>query len=287
MVRCLGASADSGGRRFGLRNPERSTGSRCAYASRHPRYPGVIPCYPGYKTFDRAQGGPGPSLLLLSLGFRKTRYPELLAPVRGECTALEEALVLDTQWDTLLADASLVDDQSLAARESTLTFDDPINIQYTSGTTGTPKGATLSHHNLLNNGFFCGEVLGYSERDRVCIPVPFYHCFGMVIGNLACTSHGACIVVPGEAFDPGDTLATVQEERCTSLYGVPTMFIGELNHPDFAQTDCSSLRTGVMGRGALPRRGHATGSGSYAHDRDHDLLRHDRDVASLGPDPHG
>ena len=209
---------------------------------------------PAYKSRELAHSlnQSGARLLLLSLGFRKTRYPELLAPVRGECTALEEALVLDTQWDTLLADASLVDDQSLATRESTLTFDDPINIQYTSGTTGTPKGATLSHHNLLNNGFFCGEVLGYSETDRVCIPVPFYHCFGMVIGNLACTSHGACIVVPGEAFDAGDTLATIQEERCTSLYGVPTMFIGELNHPDFAQTDCSSLRTGVMAGSLCP-----------------------------------
>ena len=209
---------------------------------------------PAYKSHELAHSlkQSGARLLLFSLGFRQTRYPDILGRVRAECTALEQTLIIDEQWDTLLGEASLVDDQSLATRESVLTFDDPINIQYTSGTTGTPKGATLSHHNLLNNGFFCGETLGYSDTDRVCIPVPFYHCFGMVIGNLACTSHGACIVVPGEAFDAGDTLATIQEERCTSLYGVPTMFIGQLNHPDCARTDLSSLRTGVMAGSPCP-----------------------------------
>ena len=209
---------------------------------------------PAYKSRELAHSlnQSGARLLLFSLGFRQTRYPDLLDQVRAECTTLEEALIIDEQWETLLAEASLVDDPLLATRESELTFDDPVNIQYTSGTTGTPKGATLSHHNLLNNGFFCGEILGYSNVDRVCIPVPFYHCFGMVIGNLACTSHGACIVVPGEAFDAGDTLATIQEERCTSLYGVPTMFIGQLNHPDFAQTEFSSLRTGVMAGSPCP-----------------------------------
>ena len=209
---------------------------------------------PAYKSRELAQSlnQSGARLLLFSLGFRQTRYPDLLDQVRAECTALEQTLIIDEQWDTLLGEASLIDDPSLATRESVLTFDEPINIQYTSGTTGTPKGATLSHHNLLNNGFFCGEILGYSDTDRVCIPVPFYHCFGMVIGNLACTSHGACIVVPGEAFDAGDTLATIQDERCTSLYGVPTMFIGQLNHPDFARTDLSSLRTGVMAGSPCP-----------------------------------
>ena len=120
---------------------------------------------------------------------------------------------------------------ALAEREAGLSFDDPINIQYTSGTTGFPKGATLSHHNILNNGFFIGAGCGYTEADRVCIPVPFYHCFGMVLGNLACTTHGACIVIPAPGFDPAQTLATVQAERCTSLYGVPTMFIAELALP--------------------------------------------------------
>ena len=141
---------------------------------------------------------------------------------------------------------------ALAEREASLDYDDPINIQYTSGTTGAPKGAALSHHNILNNGYFCGEILGYSEADRVAVPVPFYHCFGMVIGNLACTSHGACIVAPSEAFDAGAFLAAIREERCTSVYGVPTMFIAVLNHMDFAGTDFSSLRTGVMAGSPCP-----------------------------------
>ena len=138
------------------------------------------------------------------------------------------------------------------AVESTLQFDDPINIQYTSGTTGFPKGATLSHHNILNNGFFIGEAVKYSALDRVCIPVPFYHCFGMVLGNLACTSHGACIVVPGEAFDADTTLRVTEQERCTSLYGVPTMFIAELDHPDFDTHDLRLLRTGIMAGSPCP-----------------------------------
>jgi fatty-acyl-CoA synthase len=145
-----------------------------------------------------------------------------------------------------------VPEDRLADRESALQFDDPINIQYTSGTTGFPKGATLSHHSILNNGFFIGEALRYTEADRVCIPVPFYHCFGMVLGNLACTTHGSTMVVPGEAYDPEAVMATVQEERCTSLYGVPTMFIGELDHPRFAEFDFSSLRTGIMAGSPCP-----------------------------------
>ena len=194
----------------------------------------------------------GVTLLLLSRGFRQTDYVEILDRVRPTCPTLTEALVLDESWTALLEEGDSVDDAGLALRESSLSFDDPINIQYTSGTTGTPKGATLSHHNILNNGFFCGEVLGYTETDRVCVPVPFYHCFGMVIGNLACTSHGACIVTPSEAFDAGQTLAAVETERCTSLYGVPTMFIAQLDHPDFGRVDFSSLRTGVMAGSPCP-----------------------------------
>jgi fatty-acyl-CoA synthase len=140
----------------------------------------------------------------------------------------------------------------LAELAGRLQFDDPINIQFTSGTTGAPKGATLTHHNILNNGFFLGEAMRYSERDKVCIPVPLYHCFGMVIGNLACITHGAAMVFPGEGFDALATLATVAEERCTSLYGVPTMFIAELEHPDFAKFDLSSLRTGMMAGSPCP-----------------------------------
>jgi fatty-acyl-CoA synthase len=133
-----------------------------------------------------------------------------------------------------------------------LQFDDPINIQFTSGTTGLPKGASLTHHNILNNGFFIGELLNYNQLDSVCIPVPMYHCFGMVIGTLACMTHGAAIVFPGEGFDPLATLQTVAEERCTSLYGVPTMFIAELDHPAFSEFDLSSLRTGVMAGAPCP-----------------------------------
>src|SRR5207244_3636304 len=129
---------------------------------------------------------------------------------------------------------------------------DPINIQYTSGTTGHPKGATLTHHNILNNGFFVGEALGYTERDRVCLPVPFYHCFGMVMVNLACTSHGSCIVVPSECFQAGAVLEAIARERCTAVYGVPTMFRAVLEDAAFAHTDCSSMRTGIMAGAPCP-----------------------------------
>ena len=211
---------------------------------------------PAYKSreLEYALNQSGSRLLLLSRGFRQTDYITLLNEVRDRCHALEESLVFEHQWSDLLteSDGASVTDIDLAHRESLLNFDDPINIQYTSGTTGAPKGAMLSHHNILNNGFFCGEILGYSDVDRVCVPVPFYHCFGMVIGNLACTSHGACIVVPGEAFNAGDTLATVEAERCTSLYGVPTMFIAQLSHPDFETIDLSTLRTGVMAGSPCP-----------------------------------
>jgi fatty-acyl-CoA synthase len=194
----------------------------------------------------------GVSLLLLARAFRATDYVATLDEVRADCPALREAVVLDDAWDALLDRARLASDDALAEREAALQFDDPINIQYTSGTTGFPKGATLSHHNILNNGFFIGEALGYTERDRVCIPVPFYHCFGMVLGNLACTTHGACMVIPGEAFDPLTALETAAAERCTALYGVPTMFIAELAHERFGEFDLSSLRTGIMAGSPCP-----------------------------------
>ncbi|MEO2198218.1 MAG: AMP-binding protein [bacterium] len=209
---------------------------------------------PAYKTQElrHALNQSGLGLLLLSRRFRQTDYVAMVDAVRPDCPTLGDAVVLDDDWAELLEEGGAVTDADLAAREAGLAFDDPINIQYTSGTTGAPKGATLSHHNILNNGFSCGEVLGYTEVDRVCVPVPFYHCFGMVIGNLACTSHGACIVTPGETFDAGQTLATVEAERCTSLYGVPTMFIAQLDHPDCDTTDFSSLRTGVMAGSPCP-----------------------------------
>ena len=194
----------------------------------------------------------GVRMLLLARRFRKTDYLEILEAVRPRPASLEQVVVIDDDWAELLASGSDIADETLYDRERSLSFDEPINIQYTSGTTGAPKGATLSHHNVLNNGYFCGEMMRYTEEDRVCVPVPFYHCFGMVVGNLACTTHGAAIVVPGKAFDPLETLQAVEAERCTSLYGVPTMFIAELHHPEFPRFELSSLRTGVMAGSPCP-----------------------------------
>jgi fatty-acyl-CoA synthase len=209
---------------------------------------------PAYRTteLEYALGQSGVSFLILARGFRQTNYVGMLGEVRGSCPELREALVLEDGWDSLVRDGKELSNGALEAVESSLQFDDPINIQYTSGTTGFPKGATLSHHNILNNGFFVGETVKYTPDDRVCIPVPFYHCFGMVLGNLACTTHGACIVVPGEAFDADSVLRITEQERCTSLYGVPTMFIAELEHPGFDQHDLSRLRTGIMAGSPCP-----------------------------------
>jgi len=192
----------------------------------------------------------GCSLLILAPGFKDADYRELLAGV--EAPALRRSVVLGEEWEELLASGEGVEPAAVAAVAAELGFEDPINIQYTSGTTGFPKGATLSHHNILNNGFFIGEILGYTPEDRVCIPVPFYHCFGMVLGNLAVVTHGACIVLPSEGFESRAALAAVAEERCTSLYGVPTMFIAELGDPDFASFDLTSLRTGIMAGSPCP-----------------------------------
>jgi fatty-acyl-CoA synthase len=209
---------------------------------------------PAYKTaeLEYSLQQSGTSVLLLSRGFRQTDYRQMLAEVRPRCPQLRVALVLEDDWELLQQNGARVSERTLVDREASLQFDDAINIQYTSGTTGFPKGATLSHHNVLNNGFFIGEVLRYGIEDRVCIPVPFYHCFGMVIGNLACSSHGSTLVIPGEAFDPLAVLEAVRAERCTSLYGVPTMFIAELDHPRFSEFDLSSLRTGVMAGSPCP-----------------------------------
>src|SRR5215218_10172361 len=192
----------------------------------------------------------GCSLLVLAPGFRDADYRELVAGV--DAPALRRSVVLGEEWEGFLARADGVDVDDVRRREAELDFDEPINIQYTSGTTGFPKGATLSHHNILNNGFFIGEILGYTPADRVCIPVPFYHCFGMVLGNLAVVTHGACIVLPGEAFDARAALEAVAEERCTSLYGVPTMFIAELADSEFGRFDFGSLRTGIMAGSPCP-----------------------------------
>ena len=194
----------------------------------------------------------GVSFLVLARGFRQSDYVALLDEVRPRCPELRESVVLDRDWNSFLASGAQVSEAELANCEAALQFDDPINIQYTSGTTGRPKGATLSHHNILNNAWFTGRALRYTENDRVCIPVPFYHCFGMVLGNLCCVTHGACMVVAGECFEPRAVLQTVQEERCTSLYGVPTMFIAESEVADFDQFDLRSLRTGIMAGAPCP-----------------------------------
>ncbi len=195
----------------------------------------------------------GCRMLIAAESFKTTDYRAMVAEVRGALPELQRVVFLGTgDWSALLAGGAAVDPSVLAEIAAGLHPEDPINIQYTSGTTGSPKGATLTHRNILGNGYFIGECLGYDERDRVCIPVPFYHCFGMVIGNLACTSHGSAMVIPAPGFDPVATLAACAHERCTSLYGVPTMFIAMLDAPGFAGYDLSSLRTGVMAGSPCP-----------------------------------
>ncbi|MBB5837946.1 AMP-binding protein [Kribbella italica] len=210
---------------------------------------------PAYRTHELsyALNQSGVRLLISATEFKTSDYRAMVDEVRGDCAALEDTVYIGTpDWDAVVAAAGGTTDEQLAAREAELSFDDPINIQYTSGTTGFPKGATLSHHNILNNGYFVTETIGFTTEDRLCIPVPFYHCFGMVMANLGCTTHGACMVIPAPAFDPAATLQAVQDERCTGLYGVPTMFIAELGLPDFADYDLSSLRTGVMAGSPCP-----------------------------------
>jgi fatty-acyl-CoA synthase len=191
--------------------------------------------------------------LVAAPGFRDSDYTAILAEVASQLPALEWTVWLDTgDWDALIAEGRSEPLAGLRERSAALDPDDPINIQYTSGTTGFPKGAVLTHRNILNNGYLVGQGCRYSELDRICIPVPFYHCFGMVMGNLGATTHGACMVIPSAGFDAGATLAAVAEERCTSLYGVPTMFIAELAHPGFREYDLSSLRTGIMAGSPCP-----------------------------------
>jgi fatty-acyl-CoA synthase len=208
---------------------------------------------PAYRTseLEFVLNQSGARLLIAAQRLKTSDYAAMIAEVRPLCHGLEQVALLGTDaWTELLDSGRRADPVALEAIE--LSADDPINIQYTSGTTGFPKGATLSHHNILNNGYFVGELCNYTHEDRICIPVPFYHCFGMVMGNLAATSHGAAMVIPAPAFDPAATLAAVQSQRCTSLYGVPTMFIAELAVPDFDRYDLSSLRTGIMAGSPCP-----------------------------------
>ena len=212
---------------------------------------------PAYRSHELAYAlrQSGVRLLVSAESFKTSDYRAMVTEVRDGLERLERVVYLGSaDWQALVTAASPAGGGPgpLAAREAALAFDDPINIQYTSGTTGFPKGATLSHHNILNNGFFIGAGCRYTAQDRVCIPVPFYHCFGMVLGNLACTTHGACIVIPSPGFEPAAALAAVQAERCTSLYGVPTMFIAELAQPGFADYDLATLRTGIMAGSPCP-----------------------------------
>ena len=195
----------------------------------------------------------GISHLFLAQSFRSSDYVAMFEEVRDSCPEVVGAHVFGREsWDALLTRSEEVTAEQVAAVQAGLDPNDAINIQYTSGTTGFPKGATLSHRNILNNGYFVGELCRYTEVDRVCIPVPFYHCFGMVMGNLACTTHGAAMVIPAPGFDPAATLKATADEKCTSLYGVPTMFIAEWSLPDFAAYDLSSVRTGIMAGSPCP-----------------------------------
>ncbi len=210
---------------------------------------------PAYRTHELAYAvnQSGMSLLVTASSFKTSDYRAMVEDTRLECPDLRRVIHLDTdEWAALVAEGEGVSTNALRTRMAGLTPDDPINIQYTSGTTGRPKGATLSHRNILNNGFFTTELINFTENDRLCIPVPFYHCFGMVMGNLGCTTHGATMVIPAPGFDPEITLRTIEQEKCTGVYGVPTMFIAIQNHPDFASFDLSSLRTGVMAGSICP-----------------------------------
>jgi fatty-acyl-CoA synthase len=210
---------------------------------------------PAYRTseLEYALGQSGCRVLVAAPRFKESDYRAMVDEVSRGLPALERSVFFDSpEWEALAGGEGGQDQAELRDRMAELDFDDPINIQYTSGTTGSPKGATLTHHNILNNALLQSGILAYTEADRVCIPVPLYHCFGMVLGNLSCSVRGACIVYPEAAFDPLATLEAVAAERCTSLYGVPTMFIAELDHPRFAEFDMSSLRTGIMAGSPCP-----------------------------------
>jgi fatty-acyl-CoA synthase len=210
---------------------------------------------PAYRTheFSYAVNQSGLRMLISAESFNVSNYRAMVDEVRDDCPSLERVVYIGTgDWDALIGEGHHLPGAAVADRMATLAPYDPINIQYTSGTTGFPKGATLSHRNILNNGFFVTETINFTDQDRLCIPVPFYHCFGMVMGNLGCTTHGATMVIPGPGFDPVRTLQAVQDERCTGVYGVPTMFIAMQNAPGFADFDLSTLRTGIMAGSPCP-----------------------------------
>jgi fatty-acyl-CoA synthase len=262
LARGLIAMGTGAGERVGIWSPNCAEWVLLQYATAKAGIV-LVNINPAYRSHELAYAlrQSGVRHLVSAATFKTSDYRAMIEEVRGGLGELDRVTYLGSpQWDALMAAGAAVKGDGevggapdpLTGREAELSFDDPINIQYTSGTTGFPKGATLSHHNILNNGFFIGEGCRYTEADRVCIPVPFYHCFGMVLGNLACTTHGACIVIPSPGFEPAAALEAVQRERCTSLYGVPTMFIAELGLADFASYDLSSLRTGIMAGSPCP-----------------------------------
>jgi fatty-acyl-CoA synthase len=254
VARALLAAGFEPGERIGIWSPNRVEWAVVQYATAKAGVV-LVNINPAYRTHELqyALRQSGCRMLIAAASFKTSDYMAMLDEVREELPGLERAVFFGTpSWEELLAGADAVGVDALPERSAALDASDPINIQYTSGTTGFPKGATLSHHNILNNGFFVGEGCGITEQDRICVPVPYYHCFGMVMGNLAATSHGACVVLPADAFEPGAVLDAVQAEHCTVLYGVPTMFIAELDHPDFDSYDLSSLRTGIMAGSPCP-----------------------------------
>ncbi len=260
LAKALMAADTAAGDRVGIWSPNYAEWAILQYATA--RIGAVlVTINPAYRVneLEYVLNQSGVSLLVAAPSYLTSNYRQMIGQVwdQVDCDRVVYLPVGDEpdaagDWDELLAGAASITEEQLEERTAALHPDDPINIQYTSGTTGFPKGATLSHRNILNNGFFIGEACGYSDQDRVCIPVPFYHCFGMVLGNLACTTHGATMVIPSAGFQPKAVLEAVQAEGCTSLYGVPTMFIAELGEPDLDDYDLSTLRTGIMAGSPCP-----------------------------------
>jgi fatty-acyl-CoA synthase len=254
LARALHAAGMRKGDRVGIWAPNCSEWTLTQYATA--RIGAIlVNINPSYRTHELefVLKQAGISLLVSAAQFKSSNYAQMIEEVRDGCPDLRDVVLIGTEsWDALLARATEVPAEEVARVQAGLDRNDPINIQYTSGTTGFPKGATLSHRNILNNGFFVGELCRYTEEDRICIPVPFYHCFGMVMGNLAATTHGAAMVIPAAGFDPAATLRATADEKCTSLYGVPTMFIAEWALPDHAAYDLSSVRTGIMAGSPCP-----------------------------------
>jgi fatty-acyl-CoA synthase len=256
VARGLMAAGIDKGDRVGIWSPNCPEWTLTQYATA--RIGAIMVCVnPAYRSHELAfvVKQSGMRMLVSAVSHKTSDYRSMVEQVRGECRDLQQVVYVgDATWDDLVAGAARVTADELGHRSDGLSTDNPINLQYTSGTTGFPKGATLSHHNILNNGYFVGELVRYTEQDRICLPVPFYHCFGMVMGNLAATSHGACMVIPAPSFEAAASLEAVAAERCTSLYGVPTMFIAELALIDQGEQsfDLSTLRTGIMAGSPCP-----------------------------------